>query len=91
VTTANPNIPIYVVLAAHLVSASAHSPAVGASLKQWAKISKTPAGRRFCANRRCDHPFFATYTGIPVSTTHTITGAIVGVGSTSVFQRSNGA
>ena len=26
--------------------------------------------------------FFATYFGIPVSTTHTITGAIVGVGAT---------
>jgi PiT family inorganic phosphate transporter len=27
--------------------------------------------------------FFVTLTGIPVSTTHTITGSIVGVGSTS--------
>jgi PiT family inorganic phosphate transporter len=26
--------------------------------------------------------FFATATGVPVSTTHTITGAIVGVGTT---------
>jgi hypothetical protein len=33
-------------------------------------------------NRRCSLLYGASALGIPVSTTHTITGAIVGVGST---------
>jgi hypothetical protein len=39
-------------------------------------------GRLLRGDGRRDHLFLATALGIPVSTTHTITGAIVGVGST---------
>ena len=41
------------------------------------------AGRRLrCRDRRRISLFTATALGVPVSTTHTITGAIIGVGST---------
>ena len=47
------------------------------------KIAKLQPVGGFCAETAGAFTlFFATYFGIPVSTTHTITGAIVGVGST---------
>lgn len=50
------------------------------------KITKLRPVGGFCAEAGgAISIFFATYLGIPVSTTHTITGAIVGVGSTTKF------
>jgi PiT family inorganic phosphate transporter len=47
------------------------------------KITKLKPVHGFCAETGgAITLFIATYFGIPVSTTHTITGAIVGVGST---------
>jgi PiT family inorganic phosphate transporter len=79
-----PDIPIYVVLAAHLAIG------LGTLSGGWrivrtmgSKISKLQPVGGFCAETAGALTlFFATFTGIPVSTTHTITGAIVGVGST---------
>ncbi|HEV7643814.1 MAG TPA: inorganic phosphate transporter [Pyrinomonadaceae bacterium] len=79
-----PDIPIYVVLAAHLAIG------LGTLSGGWrivktmgSKISKLQPVGGFCAETAgAITLFFATFTGIPVSTTHTITGAIVGVGST---------
>lgn len=48
------------------------------------KITKLKPVGGFCAETAgAASLFFATHMGIPVSTTHTITGAIVGVGSTT--------
>jgi PiT family inorganic phosphate transporter len=48
-----------------------------------AKITKLKPVGGFCAETAgAITLFMATHMGIPVSTTHTITGAIVGVGST---------
>ena len=58
--------------------------AAGASSRPWARRSPScsPVGG-FCAETGGALTLFlATALGIPVSTTHTITGAIVGVGST---------
>ena len=79
-----PNIPIYVVLAAHLAIG------LGTLSGGWrivktmgSKITKLQPVGGFCAETAgAITLFFNTYYGIPVSTTHTITGAIVGVGST---------
>jgi PiT family inorganic phosphate transporter len=79
-----PDIPIYVVLAAHLAIG------LGTLTGGWrivktmgSKISKLQPVGGFCAETAgAITLFFATWSGIPVSTTHTITGAIVGVGST---------
>jgi PiT family inorganic phosphate transporter len=50
------------------------------------KITKLKPVGGFCAQGAgAISILFATYLGIPVSTTHTITGAIVGVGSTTKF------
>ena len=52
------------------------------------RITKLNQARGFCANSAGAMTlFFATALGVPVSTTHTITGAIAGVGSTRGARR----
>lgn len=89
-TEANPNgysmqhIPLWVELAAQSAIA------LGTLTGGWkivktmgSKIAKLQPVGGFCAETAGALTLFgATYLGIPVSTTHTITGAIVGVGST---------
>jgi inorganic phosphate transporter, PiT family len=79
-----PEIPIWVVLTAHAAIA------LGTLSGGWrivhtmgSKITKLKPVGGFCAETAGALTLFgATYAGIPVSTTHTITGAIVGVGAT---------
>jgi PiT family inorganic phosphate transporter len=79
-----PGIPFWVVLAAHAAIAG------GTLSGGWrivhtmgSRITKLKPVGGFCAETAGAITLFgATYAGIPVSTTHTITGAIVGVGST---------
>lgn len=79
-----PDIPWQVVIAAHSAIA------LGTLTGGWkivktmgSKISKLQPVGGFCAETAGAITLFgATYAGIPVSTTHTITGAIVGVGAT---------
>src|SRR5213075_1220723 len=78
-----PSIPIYVVLLAHAAIA------LGTLSGGWrivhtmgSKITKLRPVGGFCAETGGSITLFgATFLGIPVSTTHTITGAIVGVGA----------
>jgi PiT family inorganic phosphate transporter len=78
-----PDVPLWVVLAAHAAIG------LGTLSGGWrivktmgTKIVKLQPVGGFCAETAgAATLFFATFTGIPVSTTHTITGAIVGVGS----------
>jgi Phosphate/sulphate permeases len=78
-----PEVPLSVVLAAHTAIA------LGTLSGGWrivktmgTKIAKLQPVGGFCAESAGALTLFgATYFGIPVSTTHTITGAIVGVGS----------
>jgi inorganic phosphate transporter, PiT family len=80
-----PAIPLYVVLAAHAAIA------LGTLSGGWrivhtmgSKITKLRPVGGFCAETAGAITLFgATLAGIPVSTTHTITGAIAGVGSTT--------
>lgn len=79
-----PDIPLWVVLAAH------GAIALGTLSGGWrivhtmgSKITKLKPVGGFCAETAGAIALFGTTLGgIPVSTTHTITGAIVGVGST---------
>jgi inorganic phosphate transporter, PiT family len=79
-----PPIPLWVVLAAHAAIA------LGTLSGGWrivhtmgSKITKLRPVGGFCAETAGALTLFgATYAGIPVSTTHTIAGAIIGVGST---------
>jgi PiT family inorganic phosphate transporter len=80
-----PAIPLWVVLAAHAAMG------LGTLTGGWRivrtmgmKITKLRPVGGFCAETAGALTlFFVTLTGIPVSTTHTIAGGIVGVGSTS--------
>jgi len=80
-----PAIPLYVVLLAHAAIA------LGTLSGGWrivhtmgSKITKLRPVGGFCAETAGSITLFgATAFGIPVSTTHTITGAIAGVGSTT--------
>ena len=80
-----PAIPLYVVLLAHAAIA------LGTLSGGWrivhtmgSKITKLrPVGGFSAETAGAATLFAATYFGIPVSTTHTITGAIAGVGSTT--------
>lgn len=79
-----PDIPLWVVLAAHTAIG------LGTLSGGWrivktmgSKIAKLQPVGGFCAETAGSITLaIATHLGIPVSTTHTITGAIVGVGST---------
>jgi PiT family inorganic phosphate transporter len=79
-----PEIPLWVVLTAHAAIG------LGTLSGGWrivhtmgSKITKLKPVGGFCAETAGAATLFgATLTGIPVSTTHTITGAIVGVGAT---------
>jgi PiT family inorganic phosphate transporter len=80
----SPEIPLWVVLSAH------GAIALGTLSGGWrivhtmgSKITKLRPVGGFCAETAGAATLFgATLAGIPVSTTHTITGAIVGVGAT---------
>ena len=82
-----PSIPLWVVLGAHTAMA------LGTLSGGWrivrtmgAKITKLQPYGGFCAETAAAISLFgATFAGIPVSTTHTITGAIVGVGAAKRF------
>jgi PiT family inorganic phosphate transporter len=78
------SVPLWVVLAAHSAIG------LGTLSGGWrivhtmgSKITKLqPVGGMSAETAAAATLFFATHSGIPVSTTHTITGAIVGVGTT---------
>lgn len=82
-----PEVPLWVVLAAHAAIG------LGTLSGGWrivktmgTKIVKLQPVGGFCAETAGAITLFgATYFGIPVSTTHTITGSIVGVGSAKRF------
>lgn len=77
----------WIILSCHLAMA------IGTAMGGWRivktmgmKITKLKPVGGFCAETAGAATLFAaTHLGIPVSTTHTITGAIVGVGSTTKF------
>jgi PiT family inorganic phosphate transporter len=78
---------LWIILSCHAAMA------VGTALGGWRivktmgqKLTKLKPVHGFCAETAgAATLFFVTHYGIPVSTTHTITGAIIGVGSTTKF------
>ena len=64
-------------------SRSARCRAAGGSSTRWGRASpsSTPVGGFAAETAGAISLFTATHLGVPVSTTHTITGAIIGVGS----------
>jgi PiT family inorganic phosphate transporter len=76
---------LWIILSCHLAMA------VGTAMGGWRivktmgmKITKLKPVGGFCAESAgAATLFFATHLGIPVSTTHTITGSIIGVGATT--------
>jgi len=84
VLPASASVPLWVVLSAHTAIA------VGTLAGGWrivhtmgSRITKlTPMGGMGAELAAASTLFFTAYAGVPVSTTHTITGAIVGVGTT---------
>jgi len=80
---------LWIILSCHLAMA------IGTALGGWRivrtmgmKITKLKPVGGFCAETAgAATLFLATHAGIPVSTTHTITGAIVGVGATTHLSR----
>ena len=78
-----PDIPFWVAMAAHAAIALGTLSGGWRIIKTMgSKITKLQPVGGFCAETAGALTLFgATYAGIPVSTTHTITGAIVGVGS----------
>ncbi len=81
------NVPIWVVVACNFVIA------LGTCFGGWRivktmgmKITKLKPVSGFCSDTASATTLaLATYVGIPVSTTHTVTGAIIGVGSVNGF------
>jgi PiT family inorganic phosphate transporter len=77
------HVPLWVVLACQTAMA------LGTLAGGWrivhtmgSKITRMSNQQGFCANAAASITLFtATYLGVPVSTTHTITGAVVGVGA----------
>jgi len=82
-----PEIPLWVVLLAHTAIGLGTLSGGWRIIKTMGtKIVKLQPVGGFCAETAGALTLFAnTYFGIPVSTTHTITGAIVGVGSAKRF------
>lgn len=79
-----PEIPLWVVLSAHAaIAAGTLSGGWRIVHTMGSRITKLKPVSGFCAETAGAVTLFgATLAGIPVSTTHTITGAIVGVGAT---------
>ncbi|MFN8016334.1 MAG: inorganic phosphate transporter [Acidimicrobiia bacterium] len=82
-TTANSELPIWVVLAAHTaIGLGTLTGGMRIVKTMGSKITRLQPVGGVCAETAGAITLFATSAaGIPVSTTHTITGAIVGVGS----------
>jgi inorganic phosphate transporter, PiT family len=76
---------VWIIMACHLAMA------IGTALGGWRivktmgmKLTKLKPVHGFCAETAGAFTiFFATHLGIPISTTHTIAGSIIGVGSTT--------
>ena len=85
--------PVWVVLSAHLAIG------LGTLFGGWrivhtmgSKITKLqPVGGMASESAAAIALGLATFGGVPVSTTHTISGAIVGVGTTTACPRCDGA